>query len=697
MTAVLVTGTSVVDALATLGFLPGGQPVPLYVVDNTIVDSDGNAAARAFSTLKGAVAHGEAAGEEVISITLVQNNTAHVWDGADSGYVVDSSMSVAIHGSAEELSGGFLSLELTGTFPAANSPAFPRLAFVGLTVVQTGNVVTGQNRQLSTSNVYWYGNLGGVNATCTVDFADCYFLKSFFVGTTFQGPIAGYFGITLQNVTTFSASFLRVAYADWYIGAVRNNSGGISVITADAGVPITINLVNVSVRVNDTLGTDNYITIDSGAGGVYSATGVDFTRRTAASTVKLFNTAATATAPLGITSFVAGQIIPEYTVNSNVVDSIENAVKLTFSAINLAVAHAEAQGYSYMQITVQPVQESFDAYEWDGAASGYAALSDLSVTIIVPSGNAFYRALDIHGVFPDADPAALPNITLQGAAVFQSADLTLGDHRQLILSERTEWFGAHHIVNVNHCDGFIYDSHVAQTQFVTPIGGFSTWTLTNFYGDNNALDTGAMFQRTSSISWNGGVWRGVGGGAGVNTPDVGLTASVGVRNVSIDIQDPTNVGAYAVFDTGVGGSFSAKGVDFSVNGATSAVTLFNATATPSTPVGVTNFPAKSTQNGVAPATTVLVTVPLDVRVRHVYGDVTLTPAAGLPASWLIEVETGIGTGIYNPIQNPTAPATGLAGQVQNYSFDCAGGRRYRFTKSGNAGTTETISHYSYTD
>ena len=97
-----------------------------------------------------------------------------------------------------------------------------------------------------------------------------------------------------------------------------------------------------------------------------------------------------------------------------------------------------------------------------------------------------------------------------------------------------------------------------------------------------------------------------------------------------------------------------------------------------------------------PAFNTAVTVPANVLLRHVWGACntfsTLTDLALIQC----EVETGVGTGVYDLVQE-VAERAGGAGVEHSYGFTVPGGRRYRFQKGGLAGTTETISLYNYVD
>lgn len=105
----------------------------------------------------------------------------------------------------------------------------------------------------------------------------------------------------------------------------------------------------------------------------------------------------------------------------------------------------------------------------------------------------------------------------------------------------------------------------------------------------------------------------------------------------------------------------------------------------------------STQGAAAPATTVVQSLPQGVSRRTVYGSMSLIAGAAADALWTIEVETGVGTGVYSIVQVPTVPAATAGTWQVAYSFQVAGGRRYRFTAGGGVGVTETISRYNFTD
>jgi hypothetical protein len=390
----------------------------------------------------------------------------------------------------------------------------------------------------------------------------------------------------------------------------------------------------------------------------------------------------------------ATDYVPIYTVDSSVTDTALTAAAKVFSAIKLAVAAAEAAVESDVVVQIMPRYDGV-FYTWDGADSGYVASSSLTVNITAVGAQA-QCGVSLTGSFPAPHASVFPVLTINGNQVTQTGSVTIGEERQLRLYQ-TNWYGAHFRCTLGMLDFEATDSDFGHVNFYSAPGGYFAPVLIRCTEYRNQVATTPSFENVTSFIINGGIVDGRNATFGVAAGAVGVPATMSVVDVTVLVDDSGLVGAYNCFDSGVGGAFNAKGVTFNLTGATSAVKLFNATATLTQPVGVTYFPAPLTLNTAPPASAALVTVPLDVRVRKVFGDVTLTPAAGLAAFWTIEVETGIATGVYSPVLVPTALAAGLAGQVHGYSFDVPAGRRYRFTKSAGAGTTETISHYSFID
>jgi len=105
-----------------------------------------------------------------------------------------------------------------------------------------------------------------------------------------------------------------------------------------------------------------------------------------------------------------------------------------------------------------------------------------------------------------------------------------------------------------------------------------------------------------------------------------------------------------------------------------------------------------TQNTGAPSSAALVTAGGTLW-RRVYGSVTLQATAANAASWTIDVENAVSSGVYDTVMslrvNPAAVP--LAAQDFGFAFEVQTGRRYRFTKGGLAGTSENINHYSFSD
>jgi hypothetical protein len=104
-------------------------------------------------------------------------------------------------------------------------------------------------------------------------------------------------------------------------------------------------------------------------------------------------------------------------------------------------------------------------------------------------------------------------------------------------------------------------------------------------------------------------------------------------------------------------------------------------------VGQTAYPtprlaAAFSQNATPPASAALVTVPATLVLhRHVYGSATVETASG--DSVLVEVETGVATGVYDAVQYL---AVGTTDETANlaFSFKVKPGFRYKFTLAGAA-------------
>jgi hypothetical protein len=105
-----------------------------------------------------------------------------------------------------------------------------------------------------------------------------------------------------------------------------------------------------------------------------------------------------------------------------------------------------------------------------------------------------------------------------------------------------------------------------------------------------------------------------------------------------------------------------------------------------------------TENATPPASGELVLAPPGMLShRAVYGSIALTATAIAGASILIEVETGEGTGVYWTVALHKVGA-GLTSEISgSYHFLVGAGIRYRFTRGGALGVTETITSYSYAD
>lgn len=386
--------------------------------------------------------------------------------------------------------------------------------------------------------------------------------------------------------------------------------------------------------------------------------------------------------------------VPVYTVDQNVVDSPELADAKVFSTIALAVADAEAEGYASMSIDLV-YAPSGTPHVWAGAASGFAAGSTLRVEIVGASG----AWLDISGAFPAADGVVFPVLSFVGVFnVSQSANVVLGANRQLIL-DGVSVSGGGFTIQIDNADVVISSGLYINMHLFAAPGAYLGVIGTGGAALNHGPAATPMFGNVDNLDISNCAWRLVDGStAGFVTCEPTGTKAITIANCSAFVRHNV-AGAITLFDSGTG-TIRFTGLDYAYdNTGGGALALYDAGATLTAPATVTTTPADSQQAVAAPASAALVTVPRDVRTRHVYGEVTLQAAPAVAASWLIEVETGIGTGVYSTVLNPQTPATGGVGIVITaaFSFTVAGGRRYRFTKSNGAGTTETIARYSYTD
>lgn len=82
--------------------------------------------------------------------------------------------------------------------------------------------------------------------------------------------------------------------------------------------------------------------------------------------------------------------------------------------------------------------------------------------------------------------------------------------------------------------------------------------------------------------------------------------------------------------------------------------------------------------------------------RHVFGHYTLTSTVGNAATLKVDIETVTGSGSYTTLRTYTAPA-GVVTLAADFWFPVFGGCRYKLTKGGLAGVTETIDDYNYYD
>ena len=90
-------------------------------------------------------------------------------------------------------------------------------------------------------------------------------------------------------------------------------------------------------------------------------------------------------------------------------------------------------------------------------------------------------------------------------------------------------------------------------------------------------------------------------------------------------------------------------------------------------------------------------VPNDANVRLVYGSIETLATAGVNAQVQAQVETGIATSTYEVVAEGYSASGLLQTNRRPFAFAVEGGRRYKFTKGGGVGVTESVLHYSYVD
>ena len=104
-------------------------------------------------------------------------------------------------------------------------------------------------------------------------------------------------------------------------------------------------------------------------------------------------------------------------------------------------------------------------------------------------------------------------------------------------------------------------------------------------------------------------------------------------------------------------------------------------------------PSLTSQRISEPAFDALVSPHTDVNVRLVYGTVELLATVSVNAYVGAEVETGIGTNVYERVVEEFNALGALQTVRRSFNFAVEGGRRYRFVKGGGVGVTEAVLHY----
>lgn len=83
--------------------------------------------------------------------------------------------------------------------------------------------------------------------------------------------------------------------------------------------------------------------------------------------------------------------------------------------------------------------------------------------------------------------------------------------------------------------------------------------------------------------------------------------------------------------------------------------------------------------------------------RAVFGTVNLTAGAVNAADIILQIETGVGTGVYVTVQQAHVNG-GLTTPVKvAFCFWCPPGFRYKWVAGGLAGVTESIAYWNYVD
>lgn len=114
-------------------------------------------------------------------------------------------------------------------------------------------------------------------------------------------------------------------------------------------------------------------------------------------------------------------------------------------------------------------------------------------------------------------------------------------------------------------------------------------------------------------------------------------------------------------------------------------------------VTVSAAAATYVEAGPGPASGVTETATSGILGRAVFGSINLTATATNAATAAIAVETGVGTGVYTTIMNITVGSGLTTGFKKAFCTWVPPGFRYKWTKGGLAGTTETIDIWNFID
>lgn len=116
------------------------------------------------------------------------------------------------------------------------------------------------------------------------------------------------------------------------------------------------------------------------------------------------------------------------------------------------------------------------------------------------------------------------------------------------------------------------------------------------------------------------------------------------------------------------------------------------------PSHVTKTAFTQTLVATAPASAATETAASNILIRFWWGSFNLTATVSNAAMVAFAVETGVGTGVYSTVANQqVGGGITSAVKMQFGAIPVPAGYRYKWTKGGLAGTTETSDVWNYTD